>query len=245
MLDALAGTGVVLRFADGTAPVYGINPGQHAVAAFYRNSAIHWFINRAITELCWFMALDSASVEPLAQAWDQAFALRDLLKFDFFFSDRETFIAEIKAELPLLDPHFRSRATDPGSLRLALLQAPFLIAHRVLPAFLEAYYVVADRLNAHPVDKVIDKPAFIAECCNVGKQYLLQHRLRNPECVSKELFGNALQLVANRNLLKPGDATLAARRAAFASQLLSLVSAVGAIDVLDQQRLTNLLRSTE
>ena len=58
--------------------IYGINPGQHSVAAFYRNSAIHWFVNRAITELAWFMVLESDAADPLPQAWAHGFALRDL-----------------------------------------------------------------------------------------------------------------------------------------------------------------------
>ena len=45
----------------------------------------------------------------------------------------------------------------------------------------------------------------------------MQRRLQNPECVSKELFGNAMQLAANRNLLKPGSEGLAKRRAARGS----------------------------
>lgn len=245
VLDKLSGSGVVQRFAQGTEAIYGINPGQHSVAAFYRNSAIHWFVNRAITELAWFMVLDSDAADPLPLAWAQGFALRDLLKFDFFFSERDAFADELKAEMRLLDPLFRSREADPASRRQTLIEAPFLIAHRTLTAFLEAYFVVADRLAVQPVDAAINKPAFIESCCQVGKQYLLQHRLHHPECVSKELFGNALQLAGNRGLVKPGDATLAQRRRAFADELQAIVAAVGAIGKLDLQRLPHLLGSPE
>jgi glycerol-3-phosphate O-acyltransferase len=237
VLETLTTSGVVLHFTNGIEPVYGINPGQHSVAAFYRNSAIHWFVNRAITELAWFTVLDSDAVDPVSVSWQHAFELRDLLKFDFFFSNRELFSEEIKAEMALLDPGFKSHAADPDSRHQTFLQAPFVIAHRVLPAFLEAYFVVADRLAAHPVDVSIDKAAFINDCCNVGKQYLLQQRLHNPECVSKELFGNALLLAANRDLLKPGGEALVTRRQTFANELATLVTAVGAIDALDQVRL--------
>ena len=72
---------------------------------------------------------------------------------------------------------------------------------------------------------------------------MLQRRLQNPECVSKELFGNAMQLAGNRNLLRPGTEGLANRRAAFAAELAELVTAVGAIDKLDRQRLPADLRA--
>ena len=58
-LDSLVGTEVVERFEKGTEPVFRIKPGQHTVAAFYRNSAIHWFINRAMLELAMFKAVYS------------------------------------------------------------------------------------------------------------------------------------------------------------------------------------------
>ena len=42
---------VVTIYAGGEEPVYAIERGQHLVAAFYRNSAIHHFVDRAIAEL--------------------------------------------------------------------------------------------------------------------------------------------------------------------------------------------------
>ena len=42
---------VVTVYDEGEEPVYAIERGQHLVAAFYRNNAIHWFVNRAIVEL--------------------------------------------------------------------------------------------------------------------------------------------------------------------------------------------------
>jgi glycerol-3-phosphate O-acyltransferase len=77
----------------------------------------------------------------------------------------------------------------------------------------------------------------------VGKQYLLQQRLRHPECVSQELFGNALLLAANRGLLNGGGADLGRRRSEFARELQTIVAAVGAIGVLDRQRLPHVIES--
>jgi glycerol-3-phosphate O-acyltransferase len=209
VLDTLVAGGVVGRHDGGSAPVFFIEPGQHSIAAYYRNSAIHWFVNRAIAEL--------------GRGVEGALALRDLLKFEFFFSDKPVFEEEIKAEAARLP---------------SLEQAPFLIAHRVLPAFLEAYFIVADRLAAHPLEAPVDEKAFLAECVTFGRQYVLQKRLRNPECVSRELFDNALALAANRGLLKPGADGLAAdelaeKRRRFAEETAAAVAGVTAIGQLD------------
>ena len=242
-LDGLAATlgslndgGVLSRYAGGTDVVHAIEPGQHAVAAFYRNSAVHWFINRAIFELA---LLDTANEEltgPLERAWQSAFALRDLLKFDFFFSDKASFREEQKAESRLFDAKFRQKAVTAEGRRALLLGSPFLIAHRVLTPFVEAYYIVADRLAAQPVDVAIDKKKLTEECVRVGRQYVLQKRLSSPECVSREVFANALSLAANRDLLKVGALDLAARRRSFADELASVVERLAAIDRLDQAR---------
>ena len=114
-----------------------------------------------------------------------------------------------------------------------LEQAPFLIAHRVLPAFLEAYFIVADRLAAHPLDAPVDEQKFLAQCVAVGRQYVLQKRLGNPECVSRELFTNALALAANRGLLQSGADGLADKRRRFAEEAAAAVTDVAAIGQLD------------
>ncbi|MDB5987880.1 MAG: glycerol-3-phosphate acyltransferase [Nevskia sp.] len=243
-LAALAKSGVVRCHESGAEPVYGINPGQHSVAAFYRNSAIHWFVNRALTELALVSVDGSVDGDPLQLAWEKAFALRDLLKFDFFFSDRQTFRDEIKTEARLLDAEFRDHVATPRARRQLLRKAPFLIAHRVLPAFLEAYFIVAERLAMRPANQPVDQEALVNECYGVGRQYLLQHRLHSPEAISRELYRNALLLAANRGLLPKTVAEdagqldeLALRRRAFATELEMAVKAVNAIDELEQSRL--------
>ena len=235
-LATLQNSGVVSRYDGGTEVVYTIEPGQHSVAAFYRNSAIHWFVNRAILEVALLDVTYEEVTGPLERAWLSAFALRDLLKFEFFFSDKDSFREEQKIESRQLDSKFRQKVGTKEQRKAVLFNAPFLIAHRVLTPFLEAYYIVADRLAEQPVDQKIDKKDLTEECVRVGRQYVLQKRLSSPECVSREVFANALSLAANRGLLKPGAPDLAERRREFAEELASAVKRVAAIEQLDQAR---------
>ena len=108
-LDTLVGSGVLSRYDSGLTPVYSIEPGQHSVAAFYRNSAIHWFVNRAILEISLLDVTYEETMGPMERAWNSGFAMRDLLKFEFFFSDKATFRDEMKSEARLLEPKFRQR----------------------------------------------------------------------------------------------------------------------------------------
>lgn len=113
VLNALVRTGVITRYDGGVVPVFKIEPGKHSVAAFYRNSAIHWFVNRAIIELGVMDATRDAQADSLERGWEAAYALRDLLKFEFFFSDKETFREEIKAEALLVAPNFVENLVSP------------------------------------------------------------------------------------------------------------------------------------
>jgi glycerol-3-phosphate O-acyltransferase len=233
VLDTLVQSGVVGRHDGGLAPVFYIEPGKHSVAAFYRNSAIHWFVNRAIVELGVMVASRRGIGNALDRGWDEAFAWRNLLKFEFFFSEKPVFQEEIKAEASLLDPNMRDLIHDRRASLSVLKRAPFLIAHRVLPPFLEAYFIVADRLAAHPLGAPVDEQKFLAQCTAVGRQYVLQKRLRNPECVSRELFTNVLALAANRGLLQPGAEGLADKRRRFAEETAAAAAGVAAISELD------------
>jgi glycerol-3-phosphate O-acyltransferase len=222
VLAALAQSKVVTIYSGGEEPVYAIERGQHLIAAFYRNSAIHHFVDRAIAELILLSDPD--------ERWEEAARLRDLLKFEFFFPDRDTHRAQVDAELQRIDP-----GCDKVEGADALARTDFLIAHRVLRSFLDAQLVVAERLAAREPRKPVVEKEFLVECSGVGQQMLLQGRLHGPESLSRELFASALKLAANRDLVDPGREELAERREAFAAQLRATVAKVIRIDEIDAE----------
>ena len=82
---------MLTAYDRGTEPVWKIGDDQHLVAAFYRNTAIHILVERAIGELA---LLTVSELEPGAElppggelqvGWEEAKRMRDLLKFEFFF----------------------------------------------------------------------------------------------------------------------------------------------------------------
>jgi glycerol-3-phosphate O-acyltransferase len=224
-LTTLLEHGVVTSFENGPQPVYSIGPHNELVAAFYRNTVIHWFVNRSIVELALVRA---AEVQPGADqvevAWTEAFRLRDVLKFEFFFADRDLFRQELRDELGLIEPAWRSASdftlADVGR---ALADSGVLMAHRVLSSFLEAYHVVAECLVGRPAGAAFDQAAFLTDCLAFGQQLRLQRRITSGEAVSTELFRSALKLAENRGLLNSANPELGPGRAAFAAELQDLV----------------------
>jgi glycerol-3-phosphate O-acyltransferase len=183
-LQQMVSSGVLTCYDEGTAPVYAITEHQHLVAAFYRNTAIHMLVHRAIAEL----ALLGAADDPGRSVLDEALRLRELLKFEFFFPGREKFEKELSAELALIGTQ-------------DLEKVDLLLAPLVLRPFLDAYHVVADRLAALEGDD-FEEAAFLADCLRVGKQWDLQRRVASTESVSTELFRTALRLAQHRELLE-------------------------------------------
>jgi glycerol-3-phosphate O-acyltransferase len=230
-LDALTRHGVVNRYDRGIEPVWSIAPARHLEAAFYRNSVVHFFVNRAIAELLLVYVDEHPGVDPVDEGWREALRVRDVLKFEFFFARKRDFDIQLREELALIDPEWESREAAPGAALGALVGTHLLLAPRVLASFLEAYLVVADRLAAHDPATPVDESAFVTACVGVGHQYRLQRKLESTESISRELFATALKLARNRGLLEPGD-DLPARRDAFRAEIATLVGRVGRLRAL-------------
>ncbi|MDT5139076.1 MAG: glycerol-3-phosphate O-acyltransferase [Mycobacterium sp.] len=221
-LHQMVASGVVSVYDAGTEAVWGIGADQHLVAAFYRNTAIHILVDRAIAELALLTASESAtdgSVSPAAVR-DEALSLRELLKFEFLFSARAQFEKELADEVRLIGPvQDTTKQASAVEVRRLLESADLLLAHLVLRPFLDAYHIVADRLAALE-DEALDEQTFLNDCLAVGKQWELQRRIANAESRSMELFKTALRLAKHRELVDgPDQADLAKRRQEFADEI--------------------------
>jgi len=239
-LDTLVDAKVVTSYAAGLDTVYQIAPEQEPTAAYYRNTIIHFFVNGAIAEIALLEAAEKEG-EPRARFWDAAMALRDLLKFEFFFAEKDEFRTQVDTELRLHDPDWEHAL---GRGRSAIEQMvrrirPFS-AHRVLRPFLESYRVVADGLARRDPAATFDEPAFIASSLALAQQYQLQRRLHSGESVSKVLFATAVRLAKNRKLVDPGP-DVAERRQRFADDIRDTLRRVDAISALAQARRAGLI----
>ncbi|MBD0323846.1 MAG: glycerol-3-phosphate acyltransferase, partial [Aldersonia sp.] len=189
---------------------------------FYRNSGVHWFLNRSLLELAVLAAAEQPTTASAEQGIIEADQLRDLLKYEFFFPDRDTFHRQMLAELETVAPQWRQEAPTALELLDRLTASGFMMVHRTLRSFFDAQLVVAERLVLREPGDLVDRKELVRECVGVGRQMLLQNRLHSPESVSSELFNNAIKLADNRHLLGPGDEELRARRIEFAEDLLAI-----------------------
>ncbi|HEY3996311.1 MAG TPA: lysophospholipid acyltransferase [Mycobacterium sp.] len=238
-LHQLVASGVVSVYDAGTEAVWGIGTDQHLVAAFYRNTAIHILVDRAIAETALLAASEMSedgSVRPTTVR-DEALRLRELLKFEFLFSARAQFEKDLADEVRLIGPvEDTTKAASAAVVRGLLEHADLLLAHLVLRPFLDAYHIVADRLAAYE-DESFDEDAFLTECLEVGKQWELQRRIASAESRSMELFKTALRLARHRELVDGLESPdIALRRREFAFEIATAIRRVNAIAELARLR---------
>jgi glycerol-3-phosphate O-acyltransferase len=232
-LDALRQGGLVTYVPDGREPVWLIEPEHQLAATFYRNSLIHFLLDTALCELAVFRAGED-SHDPIGSFWAEIARLRDLLKFEFYFQERDEHRRQVREEMDRHDPGWEARLrSGPGEAAALLSGMRPLVSHVIVRPFVEAYRIVADVLASD--DNLTDDAEVTRRALGLGRQYVAQRRLRSSESVSVLLFGTALQLARNRGLLDPGE-DVAARRAEFGTELRDLLRRLDRIEDLAIRR---------
>lgn len=218
--------GVVSTFDGGEEPVFFVSLDHQHEAAFYRNTIIHFFINRAITELALMQAAEDRAEDIKSATWQNARRLKELLKFEFSFPTTMQFAEQIAAETSIVYPTWEEEDFTPESILEELGNLDLILAHRIVGPFLEAYSVFADELETLGWASRVDEMTLVSRCLGVARQRWLQKTLHNPEAISKDYFKNAYQLAVNQGLIGKTAEDLADRRKAFAEELRSAVRRV-------------------
>ncbi len=222
-LEALVGSDVVERTDGLTETVYSIGDGKHLAAAYYRNTIIHFFVNAGITELalgvCSLRGKDLTVESVVAQALE----IRDLLKFEFFFSSTDEFVQDVKSEIERYTDQASGAEDNLGfSLDSFHPKSPI-----VLGPFFEAYFVLAATLIAEDGDPVTE-PKLADRALRMGRQLSSHGAISNKEAVSSALFATGTKLALSRGLLSGA----AQERVSFYNELQEILEALRAITAL-------------
>lgn len=236
-LRSLIRMGVIHAEEDGPDPVFTIHREQFVAASFYRNTIIHHFLDAAIFEVSLASASKVEPTEAVDTFWDTAFKLRDVLKFDFFFLEKNHFKEALSRYAEQLDPHWEEELTKGQEAVYELIRRiQPLTADSVLRSYLEDYWVVAKSLLIKPELAVNNKSAFYKFCAGSARQFLLQRRIRSPETTSLLMFKPALELAQHRGLVETsgGDA-LKASREEFANEIRGLLNLIDEVYAVGRQ----------
>ncbi len=218
-LDSLTETGLLERNETGAVPAYAIAEGRQLAAAYYRNTIVHYFLASAIGEVAMAAGGPEASEETIL---DTAIALRDLLKFEFFFKSRDAFREDVTSYLDTRFPGWRGNTAGLGRA------ATPLFGPGILRSFVEAYRILARVLMDCDGNAIApaDEAELVGSCLERGEAMLQRKEVSTEAALSKPLFETALRLARHRGLLDGDATTLAEQRRAFASELDHVLSAI-------------------
>jgi glycerol-3-phosphate O-acyltransferase len=194
--------------------VFWLDDEQMIRISYYRNVVVHFFVNRAIAEMALTSLIDEGDRNP-ETVRQRMIGLRDLMKFEFFFPDKDEFIQAVSDEIEIDVPGWESVLAAAGPLGvLAKMGEP--VAYWALLPFLDAYQIVGDELEM--LRGRFDEKRFLTACLDRARMYRIEDRLISGESASQVLFKTALALAANRDLLddEPG---VDARRREFAAEV--------------------------
>jgi glycerol-3-phosphate O-acyltransferase len=240
-LEALAGRGVAIRVGGTVVARFAVAPGSHLQVSYYRNSLVHHYLPGAIAELAMLAACASPGPARREAFESAALSLRDLLKYEFFFQDKEEFLDTLEEEARRLDPHWPSALEGGEALvRSCLGQADMLASDMMLRSFVAAYAIVAQRLAECGDESAPDEPALIVACEATGLALLESGQLATPESVSRVLFRSALQLARQRELCEAAPG-VAARRRALASELDGWLARMDQVHAIAVRRVRELV----
>ncbi len=223
IVDTLVNSDLLVRYDQGSSTVYAIEPDQHPIASYYRNSIIHHFLNKAIIELSVLKAREVKDRLSAEVFWEETDRLRDLFKFEFFYPVKDEYRKNLKAELKRADPDWKTKLDQGGPLLKSLTnRMQPLIGHAVFLPFVEAYTVVLDILSRLEPGDAIDKKTCVERALKEGRQAYLLRRITSEASIGKILFENGFKMAAGLGLTGETTAETIAERKALLRKFRAL-----------------------
>ncbi|MBE9540076.1 MAG: glycerol-3-phosphate 1-O-acyltransferase [Proteobacteria bacterium] len=233
LLGIMIDEGIVTRYDQGPEIVYGIALEQHSVASYYRNTIIHFFVNKAIIELALTKASENEGDGALDVFWAEVEYLRDLFKFEFFYAPSEEFQQEIRTDLDSYDSNWEELIAQGSVGAVKLLNSmPPLVSHATLLTYAEAYSIVVDLVAGMDAGDTLEKEACVSDALHLGHQRYLQRRISSESSIGKLLFSNGFKMLEHRKLTEGGDESVAQARRDMAREIRELLRRLEVIRAL-------------
>ena len=194
--------------------VFWLDDEQMIRVSYYRNVVVHFFLDRAIAEMAITSLIDEGNRDPSA-AKERMLEIRDLLKFEFFFPEKDVFLADTVADVAIDVPDWETTLSAAGALGVIAKMGMPVAYWAVLP-FLDAYQIVGDELEA--LTRPFDEKRFLKACLARARMYRIEEKLISGESASQVLFKSALNLAANRELIEESP-DIEGKRSEFATEI--------------------------
>ena len=201
-VNLLTKSGLVQQHGESLNSKYTINMEDYLPATYYSNMAVHHLYHRAFIELAFAKIADSKTKDKNLAFWSEIMLLRDIFKFEFFYSRKSAFTDEIESNLSVMSSDWQNIITArKKDIENFLANQKIFVAPALLYTYTEAYRVVAHALlTFNPHDKFEEK-IFVETCLALGGEMCWQGRIQRIGSVSKPFLLNGIRLAKNRDLI--------------------------------------------
>ncbi|MEM0994470.1 MAG: HAD-IB family hydrolase [Bacteroidota bacterium] len=200
-LNLLLRANILQQKGDSLNAKYIINSDQFLQATYYANMSVHHFYHRAFAELALLKIAEEKENRNFL-FWQELMELRDLFKFEFFYSRKITFTDEVETNLTFMIPDWRERLSDPQTdIKAELADLKILVAPVVLYTYIDAYRVVVQALQKLDRTKTFEEDKFLEHCLFLGEEMHWQGRIQRLESVAKPFLKNGLRFAKNLSLI--------------------------------------------
>ncbi|MDP5105741.1 MAG: HAD-IB family hydrolase [Polaribacter sp.] len=204
-LNLLQSSGIVQKNKAGYKTQYSLAASEFLSATYYANMASAHLYHRAFIEMALVKIKDEESSDRIVSFWNEIMRLRNLFKFEFFYTNKPKFSSEIEAELLLFDKNWRAIINDPkGDINNLLAKQEMFVSKGLILIYLEANKVVCHTLHSWDLEDEFSDEEFIELCLFKGKELHWQNRISRLDSVSKPFLISALRLAKNSKLT-PND----------------------------------------
>ena len=207
-LNLLQSARIIQKSRAGQRAQYSLVPTEYLPATYYANMASGHLYHQAFIEMALVKIKDDQSTNRITKFWEEIMRLRNLFKFEFFYTNKPRFSGEIETELLRFDKNWRAILADPnGDISALLVKQDLFVSRAILLSYLEADKVVSHTLNSWDTDDEYSENEFIELAMFKGKELHWQSQITRLDSVSKPFLINALRFAKNANLI-PVDRTL-------------------------------------
>ena len=210
-LNLLKSSGIVQKNKAGYKTKYTLESSEFLPATYYANMAAAHLYHRAFIEMA-LVKIKNEKENRILSFWEEIMRLRNLFKFEFFYTNKPQFSSEIEAELNLFDKNWRTIINDPeGNVESLLSKQELFVSKGLLLIYLEANKVVCKTLQSWDLEDDFSDNEFIELCLFKGKELHWKNRISRLDSVSKPFLISALRLAKNSKLI-PSDNKIDSKR---------------------------------
>ena len=201
-LNLLQSASIIQKSRAGQRAQYSLVPTEYLSAGYYANMASGHLYHQAFIEMALVKIKDDQSSNRITKFWEEIMRLRNLFKFEFFYTNKPRFSGEIETELLRFDKNWRAILADPnGDIPALLRKQDLFVSRAILLSYLEADKVVCHALNSWDVDDEFSEDELIKLAMFKGKELHWQSEITRLDSVSKPFLINALRFARNANLI--------------------------------------------